>query len=91
MIARVFFYLLSEVASLVGGVEDFVVEYGEVERQAQADGVRGRQLVVGDGGRVAVRVKRVGGGGLSAVAGLELGQVSVVVALHLVVEHLALF
>lgn len=45
-------HLLGEVTGSVGGVQDFIVEDGEVEGQAQADGVCGRQVSVGNrGGR----------------------------------------
>lgn len=40
--------LLGEVARAVGRVEDLVVENAEVERETEADGVRGRQLCDGD-------------------------------------------
>ena len=37
-------------AGAVGRVQDLVVEDGEVEGQAEADGVSGRQLSLGDVG-----------------------------------------
>lgn len=37
-------HLLGQVASALWRVENLVVEHAEVERQAQADGVRGRQV-----------------------------------------------
>jgi len=40
--------LLGEGACAVGRVEDLVVEDGEVEGEAEPDGVRGRQLLDGD-------------------------------------------
>ena len=83
--------LLGQVAGSVGGREDFVVEDGEVEGETQSDGVGGRQVLVGDGRSGGVSVQSGGSGSLSRVADLELGQVSVVVALHLVVEDLAFF
>jgi len=49
---RVIERLLGEVTGSVGRVEDLVVEHREIEGQAQADRVRGRQVAVGDrGGR----------------------------------------
>lgn len=35
-------------AGLVGSIQDFVVEDGEVQGKTQADGVRGRQLGLSD-------------------------------------------
>lgn len=37
---------LGQVARALGRVQDLVVEHGEVEGQPQADGVRGRQVLV---------------------------------------------
>ena len=44
--------LLGEVAGAVGRVEDLVVEHGEVEGQAEADGVRRGELGLGNVGGV---------------------------------------
>jgi hypothetical protein len=41
-------YLLGELTSLVGAVEDLVVEYGEVEGESQPDGVGGLHLALAD-------------------------------------------
>mmetsp|Transcript_54807 Transcript_54807/g.174130 ORF Transcript_54807/g.174130 Transcript_54807/m.174130 type:complete len:266 (+) Transcript_54807:336-1133(+) len=82
--------LLRQPASALWRVEDLVIEHGEVEGEAEADGVSGGELAVGDvlGGLVG---EEGGLGLLLAVrVGLELGQVAVVVALHLEVEHLGL-
>lgn len=49
--------LLGEVAGAVGGVQDLVVEDGEVEGQAKTDGVGGGQLGLGN---VGGGLKRVG-------------------------------
>ena len=43
---------LGEVAGLVGGVENFVVEDREVEGQAKADGVGGCKVSLGNIGSV---------------------------------------
>ena len=48
-------------ASSVGGVEDFIIKHGEVEREAESDGVGGLHLGLGDIVRLLV--------GLSAVFG----------------------
>mmetsp|Transcript_30500 Transcript_30500/g.85404 ORF Transcript_30500/g.85404 Transcript_30500/m.85404 type:complete len:208 (-) Transcript_30500:264-887(-) len=82
--------VLGQVARPLRGVEDLVVEHGEVQGQAQANRVRRRQLVQRD--RLGLLVGHQGllGSLFPVVAGLELGQVAVVVPLHLQVEDLAL-
>lgn len=44
--------LLGEVASTVGGIEDLIVEYGEVQSETEADGVGGGEISLGDFGSV---------------------------------------
>ena len=81
---------LGQAARTIGRVQDLVVEDGEVERQSEPDRMRGHELA---GGNVTGRLvgdETVLGRLLAIVAGGELGQVSVVVALHLVVEDLGL-
>lgn len=73
--------LLGEVASLVGGVEDLIVEDGEVEGKTKADGVGGRQLSLGNLGGSLVSLEGLVGGVLAAVTNGELGEVTVVVTL----------
>ena len=51
--------LLGKLAGLVGGVEDLVVEDGEVEREAEPDGVGRLHLALGDLERLLVRLLRV--------------------------------
>mmetsp|Transcript_25836 Transcript_25836/g.65743 ORF Transcript_25836/g.65743 Transcript_25836/m.65743 type:complete len:259 (-) Transcript_25836:40-816(-) len=82
--------LLGQVAGAIGRVEDLVVEDGEVERQAEADGVGGGEVGEGNVLSRLVRDERVLGRLLAAGAGSELGEVAPVVSLHLVVEHLGL-
>ncbi len=41
-------YLLGELTSLVGAVEDLVVEYGKVEGESQPDWVGGLHLALAD-------------------------------------------
>lgn len=41
-------HLLGQVAGALGGVEDLIIKDGEVEGQAQADGVRRGQIHQGD-------------------------------------------
>ena len=49
--------LLGQMASLIGGVEDLVVEDGEVQRETETDGVGGCELGLGDvGGSLSARV-----------------------------------
>jgi hypothetical protein len=73
--------LLGQVASLVGGIEDLVVENGEVKGKSEADRVRGRQLGLGNLGGSLVRLERLVGGVLALVANGELGEITVVVTL----------
>merc|ERR1719465_59637 len=87
---RVVERLLREMARAVGRREHLVVEDREVEREAEADRVRRRQVGVRDRRCVLVRLERGTRRLLARVRLLELGEVAVVVALHLVVEHLAL-
>ena len=49
---------LGELASLLGRVEDLVVEDGEVEGESEADGVRRLHLGTRDVERVLVRLLR---------------------------------
>lgn len=77
-------------ASLVGGVQDFVVEDGEVQGKTETDGVGRGEVSLGDLGGSLVSLERVIGGTLAAVTDGELGKVTVVVTLHLVVEDLGL-
>lgn len=64
--------------------------YREVQRQTQSDGVCGRKIGHGDVAGGLVRDERILGGVLAVGAGGELGQITVVVTLHFVVEHAAL-
>jgi hypothetical protein len=74
------------VASLIRSVEDLVVEDREVEGETQADGVRGRQLGLGNLGGSLVGLERLVGGVLAAVADGKLGEVTVVVTLPIIGE-----
>ena len=53
-------YLLGELASLLGRVEDFVEEHGEVEGQPKPDGVGGGHLLHADVVGVLVSLLGVG-------------------------------
>ena len=80
--------LLGDRAGLVGSIEDLVVEDGEVEGKTKTDRVRRRKVGLGDSTGGLVSIQSGSSGFLSCVSGLEFGEVSVVVTLHLVVENL---
>jgi hypothetical protein len=73
--------LLGQLASLVGRVEDLVVEYREVQCETETNGVSGRKVGGGDISGGLVSLERLVGGGLALVTNGELGKVTVVVAL----------
>jgi hypothetical protein len=73
--------LFGKVACLVWGVQDLVVEDGEVEGKTQADGVGGGQVSLGNLGSVLVSLEGLIGGLLSLVANGELSEVAVVITL----------
>lgn len=73
--------LLGEVASLIGRVQDLVVEDREVEGETQADRVSRGQLGLSDLGGSLVGLEGLVGRVLAAVAKGELGEVTVVVTL----------
>ena len=73
-------------ASLIRRVEDLVVEDGEVESKTKANGVCWGKIGLSDFGCVLVSFKRKIGGALSLVGNGELGEVSVVVTLPIVVS-----
>jgi hypothetical protein len=73
--------LLGQLASLVGRVEDLVVEYGEVQCETETNGMSGRKVGGSDISGGLVSLERLVGGGLALVTNGELGKVTVVVAL----------
>jgi hypothetical protein len=77
------------VASLVGRVQDLVVEDGEIEGEAQTDGVSGSQVGGGDLSGALVSLEGQVGGALALLGDGELGKVAVVVSLP--VEMLAMY
>lgn len=81
-------HLLGQMARALGRLQDLVVKHGKVERKAQPDGVRGCQLGKGNILGGAVRCQCVLCSLLAFSMGLELGQISVVVTLHLEVKDL---
>jgi hypothetical protein len=72
---------LGEVASLVGRVQNLVVEDREVQSKSETDGVGRGEVSLGDLSGVLVSLERLVGGGLALVTKSELGEVTVVVAL----------
>ena len=72
---------LGEVASLVGRVQDLVVEDREVQSESETDGVSRGEVSLGNLGGVLVSLERLVGGGLALVTEGELGEVTVVVTL----------
>ena len=73
--------LLRKVASLIRGVENLVVEDGEVEGKTETDGMCGRKISLGNVGSGSVGLERLVGGSLALVAKSELGKITVVVTL----------
>jgi hypothetical protein len=73
--------LLSELASLVGRVENLVVENGEVQRETETDGVGRGKVGSSNIGSSLVGLERLVGRGLALVTNGKLGEVTVVVAL----------
>ena len=83
-------YSLGELASLLGRVEDLIVEDGEVERQTQADGMRGLHLGLSDLEGFLVGLLRVVQHSCPLVTNSHLGKVPVVITFHLQIKHLGL-
>ena len=73
--------LLSKMASLIGRVEDLVVENGEVESKTKTDWVCRCEIGLSNLSSVLVGLKRFVGRCATLVANGELGEVSMVIAL----------
>lgn len=73
--------LLGEVASLVRGVENLVVEDREVQGKTKTDWVGWGKIALGNLGGSLVSLKGLVGGLLALVANGELGEVAVVITL----------
>jgi hypothetical protein len=69
------------VASLVGRVQNLVVEDREVKSESETDGVGRGEISLSNLGGVLVSLERLVGGGLALVTKSELGEVTVVVTL----------
>jgi len=72
---------LGKMASLVGRVEDLIVEDGEVKCQTQTDGVGRGEVSLSDLSGALVGLERSIRSTLTAVANGKLGQIAVVVTL----------
>ena len=81
-------YSLGELASLLGRVEDLIVEDGEVERQTEADGMRGLHLGLSNLEGLLVSLLRIFENLCSSVTHSHLGEVPVIISLHLQVKDL---
>lgn len=68
-------------AGTIGGVQDLVVEDGEVQGETETDGVGGSKVGLGNLSGGLVGLKGSIGGTLATVADGELGKVTVVVTL----------
>jgi hypothetical protein len=68
-------------ASLIGGVEDLVVEDGEVKGETQADRMGRRKLSSGNLSGSLISLEGLVGGVLATVANGELSEITVVVTL----------
>ena len=73
--------LFGKVACLVWGVQDLVVENGEVECKTKTDWVGGSKISLSNLGSVLVCLERLVGRLLSLVANGKFSQVTVVIAL----------
>lgn len=73
--------LLGKLASLVGRVEDLVIEDGEVQGKTKTDGVGGGKVGSSNVSCGLVGLERLISGSLALVANGELSEVTVVVAL----------
>jgi hypothetical protein len=73
--------LLGKMACLVWGVQDLIVEDGEVEGKAKTDWMGGSQVSLGNLGSILVSLKGLVGRLLSLVANGELSKVAVIITL----------
>lgn len=73
--------LLGQLASLIGRVEDLVIEDREVKGESETDRMRGGEVSLGNFGGVLVGLEGLVGGLLALVTESELGEVAVVITL----------
>jgi hypothetical protein len=81
--------LLGKMTSLVGRVQDLIIENGEVEGQTQADWVGWCKVGLCNFGGVLVSLEGLVGGLLSLVANGELSKVTVVITLPVMFGQLS--
>lgn len=75
-------------AGLVRGVEDLIIEDGEVEGKAKTNWVGWCKISLGNFGGVLVGLKGLVCGSCSLVADRELSEIAVVVALPVIMYQL---
>jgi hypothetical protein len=73
--------LLRQVASLIGGVQDLVIEDREVQGQTKTDWVCWGEISLSNFGSILVSFKRLVGRSLSLLGNSELGEISMIVTL----------
>ncbi len=73
--------LLSQVASLVGGVQDLVIEDGEVQGQTKTNWVCWGEIGLSNFGSILVSLKRLVRRSLSLFGNSEFGEISMIVTL----------
>jgi len=73
--------LFGEMACLIGRVQDFIVEDGEVKGQTKTDWVCGCKVGLGNFGGILVSLERLVCRLLALVANSELSEVTVVITL----------
>lgn len=79
--------LLGKVACLIRGVQDLIVEHGEVKSKTKADWVGRCKVGLGNLSGILVSLKRLVGGLLAFVANGELSKVTVVVTLPVLTQN----
>lgn len=81
---------LGHLTRFIGRIQNLIVKHGEVQREPQANGMRGCEIRSRDLGSRLVSFERFIRTPLPLITRSKLGEVTVIIALHLVVEDLAL-
>ena len=76
-------------ASLIGGIQDLVVEDGEVESETKTDGVCRSKISLSDFGSVLVSLEGLVGRLLSLITSRKLSKITMVVTLPVIADSLA--
>lgn len=76
-------------ASLIGRVENLVVEDGEIQREAKPDRMRRGEVRLGNLRGILVRLQGLVGRLLALIAGGKLGQITVVISLPVSIRKCA--